>query len=91
MIQQTSLQTYHQYKGSFETQCEIIKTIILTHQPISDAEIQRKLLLEHSMYLPRSTISGRRNDLIKQGMNILPLTKVKDHTTNTTVNAWGVY
>jgi len=91
VIQQTSLQTYQHYKGSFETQCEIIKTIILIHQPISDAEIQRKLLLEHSMYLPRSTISGRRNDLIKQGINILPLTKVKDYSTNITVNAWGVY
>ena len=91
MIQQTTLQAYNQYRNTFETQCELIKNIIFTYQPISDAEIQRRLIIEYGMYLPRSTVSGRRNDLKKQGINIVVLDKVKDYNTNTTVNAWGVY
>jgi len=89
MIRQTSIWSYQSLKNK-EAQCYQIHQIILNHQPVSDSQIQDYLEKKFGVLLPKSTISARRNDLIKKyNVQICPVDTVKDETTNRTVKTWG--
>ena len=94
MTQQTSIMAYVEEKDQRDTHCRLIKDIIQHQQPIADFQIQEQLAKQHGIWLPCSTISGRRNDLQKMGMINRLFSydqKIYNPDTNKSVNGWGCY
>ena len=89
LIRQTSLWSYRSLENK-ESLGYHIHQIIMKYQPVTDSEIQVLLEKQQGILLPRSTISARRNELIKKyNVCICPVDEVKDECTNRTVKAWG--
>jgi len=80
MIRQTSITAYQAHQPKIGPQEELVYSVITRYAPVSDLDISTTTML------PISSVTARRNSLVKKGM-IIPC-GIKKNRTGHTSTKW---